>query len=452
MLHRKGVAKLAVCAAMACATVAGAEEIDGAGQGNGLRPLYLEDATQPATAPTTEATTAPAPPPPKALMAGLEAIGVGKALDDAGITVGGWVEGGYTVSFDAPPNGQLAGRVFDTKNNRVVLNQLEAFVDRPVDYGKAAQNHTIDIGGHLDMLYGWDAGLIHSNGMLDSPGIPAGETSGHYESRAHPENQFDLTQAYVDLALPVGSGLRLRFGKFVTLFGNETINPTTNAFYSHTYNFGFGIPFTQTGIMGEYKLSDDWLFDAGITRGWNQSLKDNNGDPDFLGEVTYTPQQSDFLKKWKFIGNVSLGPQTTNDDSNWWTVLELIASYAATDKWSFTADLLYGNAPHANGGATAQWYGIAGYAAYVFNDYFTFNGRAEWYGDANSFTIGIPPGAQNLYEFTINADIKPFPSSTLGQNLIIRPELRLDYSNKVFFNGGTKHEQATFGIDAYYMF
>jgi len=30
MLHRKGVAKLAVCAAMACATVAGAEEINSA--------------------------------------------------------------------------------------------------------------------------------------------------------------------------------------------------------------------------------------------------------------------------------------------------------------------------------------------------------------------------------------------------------------------------------------
>ncbi|HSZ55368.1 MAG TPA: outer membrane beta-barrel protein [Tepidisphaeraceae bacterium] len=451
MLHRNGVAKLAVCAAMACATVVGAEEIDGAGQDKGIRPLYLQD-SQPASAPSTEATTAPAPPPPKALMAGLEAIGVGKALEDANITVGGYVEGGYTISFSKPPNDILAGRVFDTKNNSIVLDQLDFFFDRPVDYGKAATNHTIDIGGHFDFIYGWDSGLIHSSGIFDSPGIPAGVGTGFYDSRTHPENQADFTQAYVDLALPIGSGLRLRFGKFVTLFGYETINPTTNPFYSHTYSFGFAIPFTQTGIMGEYKLSDDWLLDAGITRGWNQSLKDNNGDPDFLGEVTWTPQGSDFLKKWKVIGNVSLGPQTTNDNSNWWTVLEAIASYAATDKWSFAADLVYGDAPHANAGASAQWYGIAGYGAYVFNDYFTFNGRAEWYGDANSFTIGIPPGAQNLYEFTVNADIKPFPSSTLGQNLIIRPELRFDYSAKPFFNAGTKYDQLTFGIDAYYMF
>jgi hypothetical protein len=95
---------------------------------------------------------------------------------------------------------------------------------------------------------------------------------------------------------------------------------------------------------------------------------------------------------------------------------------------------------------------VAGYGAYVLNDYFTFNARAEWYGDSSSFTIGIPPGAQNLYEFTINTDIKPFPSSPLGQNLIIRPELRFDYSAKPFFNAGTKYNQFTFGIDAYYMF
>src|SRR5579864_8419361 len=116
MLHRNGVAKLAVCAAMACATVVGAEEISGAGQNNGVRPLYLQE-SQPATAPTTEATTTPAPPPPKPLMMGLEKTPIGKPLEDAGITLGGYVEGGYTVSFSRPPGDALAGRVFDTKNN-----------------------------------------------------------------------------------------------------------------------------------------------------------------------------------------------------------------------------------------------------------------------------------------------------------------------------------------------
>ncbi|HSU67934.1 MAG TPA: outer membrane beta-barrel protein, partial [Tepidisphaeraceae bacterium] len=267
-----------------------------------------------------------------------------------------------------------------------------------------------------------------------------------------PENQFDLLQAYVDFALPVGSGLRIRAGKFVTLLGYEVIGATSNAFYSHSYMFGFAIPFTHTGILGEYKLSDDLLLDAGITRGWNQTFRDNNGSPDFLGGLTFTPQESDFLKKWKFLLNLSEGPQGTHDNSDWWTVLDFQAIWTATDKLTLAANIDYGDAPHAPGVAgAAQWYGIAGYAAYVLNDYLTPNLRLEYYGDTKGFTLGTGTRA-NLYEASLNCVIKPFPSDALGSNLVLRPELRYDYSEKGFFKAGTHHDQLTFGIDAYFTF
>lgn len=452
MLHRKGVAGLAVCAAMACTGIVSAQVV-GTTRAQVERPYYLQES--PTTAPNAPAapTTAPATPP-KALMAGLEAIGVGKPLEDAGITFTGYVEGGYTISANPPHNNVLTGRVFDTRNEHIVLDQADISIDRAVDYAKAAQNHTIDIGGHIDFMVGWDAGLIHSSGILDNPAT-LGVATGYYGGRADPENQFDLTQAYVDVALPVGSGLRLRIGKFVTLLGYEVINPTGNPLYSHSYMFGFAIPFTHTGVLGEYKLNDDWLIDAGITRGWNQSTKDNNGDPDFLGGVTFTPQESDFLKKWKFILNLSEGPQGTHDNADWWTVLDFQAIYQMSDKLLLAANIDYGDAPHATGpgpGTTAQWYGVAGYAVYTLNDYLTPTFRAEWYGDSKGFTLGTGGGAQNVYEFTFGLPVKPLPHDTLGQNLIIRPEVRLDYSNKRFFNSGARYDQITFGVDAIYAF
>lgn len=446
MLHRKGVSKLAVCAAMACSTVAGAEEVSGAGRNQDIRPLFLQDATQPATAPSTE----PAPAPPRPLMALFESIGIGKPLEDAGITIGGYIEGGYTVATNDPPGHVLSGRVFDTKNNKIVLDQFDLFFDRPVDYAKAAQNHTVDIGAHMDFIYGWDAGLIHSSGVLDNPSV-AGVTKGTYRSRTSPENQPDFNQFYVDVALPVGSGLRIRAGKFVTLLGYEVINPTGNAFYSHSYEFGFAIPFTQTGIIGEYKINDDFLVDAGITRGWNQTFRDNNSTPDLLASMTFTPQESDALKKWKFIANLSEGPQATHDNHDWWTVIDLQAVYTVSDKLTIAADLDYGDAPHATATGSAQWYAVAAYGAYVINDYVTANVRAEYYGDNKSFTLG-PGGTANLYEATANVQIKPLPHNSIGQNLVIRPELRVDYSEHRFFDGGGKNYQATFGIDAYFMF
>ena len=449
MLHRKGAAMVAVCAALACSGIVNAGSVrPAADDGLTMRPLFFDDVatTEPATAPAT------APTPPKPLMGLLDQIGVGKPLEDAGITLGGFVDGGYTVSANGDSaHVPLAGRFFDTKNNRIVLDQADFIIDRPVDYGKAATNHTFDIGGHAEFLFGWDTGLFHSSGLFDNPAT-IGVTKGYYRSRTSPENQFDIDQAYLDFALPVGSGLRLRVGKFVTLLGYELINPTQNAFYSHSYMFSFAIPLTQTGVLGEYKLSDDLLLDAGITRGWSQTFTDNNGEPDFLGGITFTPQESDALKKWKFILNLSEGPQGTHDNHDYWTVLDFQAIYTASDKLTLAANVDYGDAPHAPGIVGApQWYGVAGYAAYVLNDYLTANLRAEYYGDNKGFTLGTGKLA-NLYEATVNLDVKPFPADAIGQNLMIRPEVRYDYSEKGFFKGGTHHDQLTFGIDAYFVF
>jgi len=449
MVSRKGLASVAACAALACGALVRADAVGAAtDDGLALRPVYLQDSTQPAPAANAGATQ-PAPTP-KPLMLGLEQTPIGKPLEDAGFSLGGYIDGGYTASFSAPPGNVITGRVFDTKHERIVLDQLDFFVDRAVDYGKAAQNHTIDIGGHIELNYGWDAGLYHSSGIFDNPAT-LGVTNGYYTSRTHPENQFDVLQAYIDVALPVGSGLRVRLGKFVTPLGYEVINPSLNAFYSHSFEFGFAIPFTQTGVIGEYKINDDWLIDAGITRGWNQSLKDNNGDPDLVASVTYTPQQSDFLKKWKFIGNISEGPQATGDNGDWWTVLDLQAMYTLNDAWNFAVDVDYGDAPHALGTTSAQWFAIAGYAHYTVNKYASVNARAEWYDDNNGFTFGTGT-VTNVYEVTLGTTVTPFPDDKIFSNLAIRPEIRLDYAEKALFDGGTDHYQWTFGIDAYFVF
>lgn len=456
MLHRKGAATLAACVALACTGIVRAEGT-GASSDKGLiiRPILLDDATTaPSTAPSTEPASQPAaaPTPPKPLMAGLDAIHIGKPLEDANITIGGYIDGGYTVSANGDNRHTLmAGRVFDQKNNSFVFDQADIFIDRPVDYGKAATNHTIDVGGHIEAAYGWDLGLVHSSGLFDNPAT-LGVVKGQYRSRTSPENQFDVLQAYVDVALPVGTGLRIRAGKFVTLLGYEVINPTANPFYSHSFLFGFAIPFTQTGVIGEYKISDDWLLDAGITRGWNQTFKDNNGDPDVLAGVTFTPQESDELKKWKFIANLSEGPQGTHDNGDWWTVVDLQAVYTMSTAWTFAANADYGDAPHVPGVAgAAQWYGIAGYADWTLNKYLTPNLRLEYYGDSKGFTLGTGR-LENLYEATFNVAIKPLPDDNIGSNLVIRPELRYDYSNSNFYKGGTRHDQFTFGIDAYFTF
>ena len=261
MLHRKGAATLAACVALACTGIVRAgSTAPGSEDGRCCADISSRryDCTIDGTGDCASAT------PPKPLMAGLDAIGIGKPLEDANITIGGYIDGGYTILAEGDNRHTLlTGRVFDTKNNfpcstRRTSTSIVRWITARLPPITRSISAAISRSSH-----GWDAGLIHSSGLFDNPAT-LGVTHGQYRSRTSPENQFDVEQAYVDFALPVGTGLRIRAGKFVTLLGYEVIIRRETR-YSHSYMFGFAIPFTNTGVMGEYKLGDDWVIDGGIT-------------------------------------------------------------------------------------------------------------------------------------------------------------------------------------------
>jgi hypothetical protein len=365
--------------------------------------------------------------PPLPLVEGLDRIGLGKPMTDAGITAGGWVEASYTLNLTNWSTGPLAGRVFDVKAQDPTLNQTVLYVERAVDPSKGK----FDLGFRIEGLYGSDGRFIHANGLNfyggDSPQI-------------YPENQLDLTQAYVDVAIPVGSGLKVRAGKMVTHMGYETINPNNDPLYSHSYLFGFAIPFTHTGVMAFYNINDRVSVMGGISRGWEQSLKDNNEMIDFLGQLAW--KTSDKLTLT--LGTV-IGPEATDNNSDYRSVVDLILSYAATDKLSFALNGDYGyESDAAADGSDAQWYGVAGYAGYKITDMMTLQGRLEWFSD--------PDGARgldtNVYEATVGLNIKPFPNAKYVSGLIFRPEIRYDYSeDAIFGDDGGDHNQVTLGGD-----
>lgn len=387
-----------------------------------LTPIYADAATQPA--------------PRKPLMALLESCGVAKALDSAGINIYGFVEGSYTYAFNPPTADLIPGRVFDHKHNEPLLNQVDLTIERTVDVTQKKW----DMGFRVEMLYGSDAGLVHSNGLFD-----------YYHSmrafgaaRNTPENQLDLNQAYVTLAVPVGNGLLIQAGKFVTLLGQEVINPTGDALFSHSYLFGFAIPFTHTGVLATYALNDQWSIAGGFSRGWEQSTNDSNSALDFLGQAKFTSAD----KKCGVIVNVVSGPEQPGNDSNWRTVLDGVFSFTPDPNgpWSFAVNGDYGWESNVPGIGDAQWYGVAGYTGYKINDNYTINGRLEWFRDDDGSRIGV---AGNFYEATLGVAWKPFTSG-IGQNLLIRPEIRWDHSDVHAFDGDK--DMFTAGLDIIFNF
>jgi hypothetical protein len=366
------------------------------------------------------------PAPRRPIMQLLDQTPIGQALDKAGIDIYGHVEVGYNANFDPPANDQNAFRLFDFQNEKFILDQLDLAIERRVDYRK----NQWDFGFLMEWMYGADAGLIHANGIFD-----------WYDGPRKPENQFDPTQFYADITMPVLGGARLRLGKFVNLVGYESINPTADfiGFYTRSFVFGSGYPFTHLGGLVTFDLCKDVTLTAGITRGDEQGFKDNNDAVSFLGSLNWVINKRMAL----YIAN-STGPEQTNNNSDYRTTWDATFYWQATDKCKFLANgyFIYDNAGAVDGGS-GYLYSFALLGSYQMCKEAAFKIRGEWFHDQDG--LRVPPGT-SLYEITLGLDIIPFAKDSFGRNLIIRPEVRFDFSDDPVFQG--ESHQYTFAVDA----
>jgi hypothetical protein len=425
----KALAGAAALAVLACGAASFASDNEPAGLSAGgaqpADPLLLDDTT---TAPATAPASAPAQTTLTPVMFLLSNCSFGQWLANNNFNVTGWIEGGYFIDTNNPklgtgPNGDAPTDIFfnGQYSNRVLLDQLDMTLSRSTDSTKK-----FDWGFTLEMGYGTDYSYFHSDGMFDNR--PPND----------PQNQYDITQANVDLFFGVGTGLTVTAGKFVALLGNEVNNPTGNAFYSHSYSFFYGVPDTNTGVTASYTFDklingNNWTAIAGFTEGWNQSLRNNNGDIDFLGEF-----KGNITSALSLVTNLEWGPELAHDDNDYWTTIEAIPTLTVSDQLTLVADCLYSDAPHAAGGgsgASAQWYGICPYAAYKINSMFTLNLRAEWFRDQGGFATGTQA---NYYELTFGTQIHPLPNDNIFQYLEIRPEIRGDAADRRVYNVGNR--------------
>ncbi|HEY2587163.1 MAG TPA: outer membrane beta-barrel protein [Tepidisphaeraceae bacterium] len=435
-------------------------------------PIYADTPANESGATPPNATPAYAPAPSNAeqrpLMAALHPTPVGQALEQARINIFGYMEGSYQYNFMHPnppvtlPRTPLnPGRLLDVfQHDRVYLNQLNLAIERKVDL----TTHQFDIGGRVEGIFGQDARFIHANGLLDhqqgsNPNVSPPIVGGEW--------QFDLYQAYFDVGVPLGNGVRVRAGKF-SFF--KPIDPNASIFYTHTIAYAATFPYTNTGVTVMYPFSDAIRVEGGISRGWDQALKDNNGAIDGLARVIWTPTETTRL-----IGSVIFGPELYRNNHDYTTLVDITLTQAVGEKLTLYLDAVFGNQVHAVPGnipgaffssstATplggANWYGVSGDALYSVNTYLDVALRLEWFRDEEGFTTNpFPPGGQNLYEATVGASIYPLAGTALGRNFMLRPEVRYDYASKRYFDPvafpgvpnaavGSRHDQLTFAIDA----
>ena len=398
------------------------------------------------------------------LMMGLGKVGAGQTLKDLKLNIYGWVESGYTYNHRHGSVNEtiIPGPFNHERGNHYMLNQVDLRFERLVDPTK------FDVGGMVELMYGSDAARIHSSGLGYNGSDPTDNNipvDDDAVANNHPILQFDIPQAYVDFGVPIGNGLRVRVGKFATLLSYEAIDPRANPFYSHSYLFN-AVPFTQTGIMGDYKFNDKLELQLGVTRGWDKTLEDPGCAIDVLGQVAYK-----FNDQLQAVFNFSVGPQNGvndgsvdayEDNGHYRVAMDPILYWQVTKQLKLGVEGLYIFDGGANGsvGATHAYgdvWGAAGYAAYTVNDMLTVNARLEkahaYVGDY----LGLGnDSAINVYEVTLGVTVTPMPKDQYLKGLSIRPEIRYDFtdsSSRGFTAGGKVFDdQLTFGADVIFQF
>ena len=342
-----------------------------------------------------------------------------------GFKIYGWVESSFTGNPAGPNDNQNFGRLFDDRSNEFVMNQAVINAERVLD-----SKLDFDWGFKLQLLFGTDARYIYSLGMRYHN---AG--TGHY--------QGDIPEAYLSLQLPLltEGGLEVKLGKFVSLEGAESVDPRENPFFSHTYIFNFGVPTSHTGALFTLHTTS-WLdLIAGVTRGVNTSIDDNNNSPAFHGGVGLSFNE----EKLVVLASTHIGPESDDNDTDPTYFNDITVTWKMTDKFTSITDLNYVRDSEAD----ADAYGVARYFTYTINDKIAVGVRGEvWRYDKGAYVAQYAnpsdpsrsfSGASTVDPRTVDGARTTYGALTIGLNiklpmpkplrcLTIRPELRVDHA------------------------
>jgi hypothetical protein len=365
----------------------------------------------------------------------------------------GWIEAGLTGNTDAPDDRTNFGHLFTDRANEPMLNQMVITAERPLDTSATG----FDWGFKFQFMYGSDARYIHSLGLLDLTTTDL--------------LQPDIVEAYGNLHLPIltAGGLDLKIGKFVTLEGAETIDPRTNVFYSHTYIFNFGIPFNNTGAQAVLHATK-WLdLYAGINRGVNVSIDDNNKSVAFEGGIGLNLLDGNLT----VLAVTHAGPEDADNNHDWRYLNDIATTWKINKCLTSITDLNY---IYDTLGDGKRGYGVAQYLTYAINDWLTAGIRYEVWRDEEGFFVAqfasqndfihiergdiftpdvrtVGGGRTTYGALTVGVNIKPpVPKPLAG--LTIRPEVRWDhaFTDTHPFIDSQKRDQVTIGLDAIVQF
>ncbi len=355
----------------------------------------------------------------------------------------GWVDPSVNGSTSSHSNSPEAN---DAYANRLELNQIVLYVERLPD---SVQRRHIDWGFHLTALYGTDYHYTVDKGYLSSQLIDHQHQYG-----------FDPVLEYVDLYFPhVAEGANLRIGRFISVPGIEAQLSPNNYVFSHSLLYAID-PFTDTGAIATFKLSNQWLVQLGLTASHDVAIWTPDAKPAGTLCVSYTAASvNDNI--YACANGINDAKYAFNNlqqyDATWYHKFSKTIHMATETWYMYERDVPAVNGPIAPEKGTtaaachpgqlrctAPEYAIVNYVQKELSarDYLSF--RSDFLNDKK----GQRTGYQTRYsENTMSWN------HWVGSTVQLRPEVRFDHAwDRPGYNSGRHSSQFTAASDLIFHF
>lgn len=348
------------------------------------------------------------------------------------MTVSGFVQASYFINTQRPKSGYNPGYLWNTKDNSFSINKVKiTFASPPAEHSDTDWS----AGYRLSLMAGEDAPILNSS---------SGTTGFDY-----------LREAYVELNVPIGTGLNVKAGELISLLNWESGDGgAANPNFSQGYQWYFTGNGPAAGVQLGYTFTDWLSLNVRVQNGLFAGPIDGNEGKAFIGSLNFKPMKNAWVNLigW-YESAANPAPPSTAVDSVI-SGISAIGGYQVTSKLGTGFEVDYFN--FANSAGSSDLWSMGGWVWYDFTSKVGAAFRADYVdnrdglADFGSPSVGGPAitsttGEGYLSSLTLTLNLKPTP------NTKIQPEIRYNHTS---YRGGFdgKSDQFIVGCGATYLF
>ena len=322
------------------------------------------------------------------------------------ISLSGFVQASYFYNTRTPADRKSDGYLWNTTHNSFSINKVKVtLASKPVE----ASGEKFDAGFRTSLIWG-----------EDSPNLNTGSPKAGFEA---------LREAYVEINVPLGTGLNVKAGQLISLLNYESGDGgAANQNFSQGNQWWFTGNGPAAGLQVGYTFTESVDLKVRVQNGMFAGPVDNNDGKALVASLGIKPSK----KSWVNL----IGWYSNENDATSVAGGSVLAGYQVTEKFGTGLEFDYFKFDGHHGGGNADLYSIGGWAWYDFTSKVGLAFRADFINSPDG-VLGpaVRPGAGiitpdsdgNLGSLTLTLNLKP------TANLRIQPEIRYDYTS---FTGG----------------